>query len=72
MLTGLLRNLPNVVLAAIVLVAVRGLIDISALRHLWRVSRFEFKIAMVALVGVLLLGILKGVLLAAVVSILML
>ena len=71
LLTGLLRNLPNVVLAAIVLVAVRGLIDISALRHLWRVSRFEFKIAMVALVGVLLLGILKGVLLAAVVSILM-
>jgi high affinity sulfate transporter 1 len=71
LLTGLLRNLPNVVLAAIVLVAVRGLIDISALRHLWRVSRFEFKIAMVALVGVLLLGILKGVLLATVVSILM-
>jgi SulP family sulfate permease len=72
LLTGLLRNLPNVVLAAIVLVAVRGLIDIRALRQLWRVSRFEFKIAMVALVGVLLLGILKGVLLAAVVSILML
>jgi sulfate permease, SulP family len=72
LLTGLLRNLPNVVLAAIVLVAVRGLIDLRALRHLWRVSRFEFKIAMVALVGVLLLGILKGVLLAAVVSILML
>jgi len=61
-----------VVLAAIVLVAVRGLIDIRALRHLWRVSRFEFKIAMVALVGVLLLGILEGVLLAAVVSLLML
>src|SRR5215831_7628184 len=71
-LTGLLENLPNVVLAAIVLVAVRGLIDIRALRHLWRVSRFEFKIAMVALVGVLLLSILNGVLLAAVVSILML
>jgi sulfate permease, SulP family len=50
---------------------VRGLIDIKALRHLWQVSRFEFKIAMVALVGVLLLGILKGVLLATVVSILM-
>jgi MFS superfamily sulfate permease-like transporter len=50
---------------------VRGLIDIRALRHLWRLSRFEFKIAMVALLGVLLLGILKGVLLATVVSILM-
>ena len=71
-LTGLLRNLPSVVLAAIVLVAVKGLIDVPALRRLWRVSRFEFAIAMVALVGVLLLGILKGVMLAAVVSLLLL
>lgn len=68
--TGLLHNLPNVVLAAIVLVAVRGLFDVTALRHLWRVSRVEFNIAMVALFGVLLLGILKGVLVAVVVSLL--
>jgi sulfate permease, SulP family len=68
-LTGLLRNLPNVILAAVVLVAVRGLIDVGALRHLWRVSRFEFCISMVALAGVLLLGILKGVLVAVIVSI---
>jgi SulP family sulfate permease len=71
-LTGLLRNLPMVVLASIVLVAVRGLVDLTALRRLWRVSRFEFGVSMVALVGVLLLGILKGVLLAVVVSLLML
>src|SRR5207248_6983946 len=60
-MTELLANLPTVVLAAIVLVAVKGLIDLQALRHLWRVSRLEFKISMVALVGVLLLGILEGV-----------
>jgi MFS superfamily sulfate permease-like transporter len=48
------------------------LIDVAALRHLWHVSRFEFGIAMVALVGVLLLGILKGVLVAVIVSLLML
>ncbi len=71
-LTDLLTNLPNVVLAAIVLVAVRGLIDVAALKHLYRVSRFEFSICMVAFAGVLLLGILKGVLLAVVVSLLML
>lgn len=71
-LTGLLRNLPTVVLAAVLLVAVRGLIDVSALQRLRHVSRLEFRIAMVALVGVLLLGILKGVLLAAVASLLML
>jgi high affinity sulfate transporter 1 len=70
--TGLLHNLPTVILAAIVLVAVRGLFDVAALRHLWRVSRFEFTVAMVALMGVLLLGILKGVLLSVIVSILML
>jgi high affinity sulfate transporter 1 len=70
--TNLLQNLPNVVLAAIVLVAVRGLFDVAALRNLWRLSRFEFSIAIVALMGVLLLGILKGVLLAVIVSLLVL
>jgi MFS superfamily sulfate permease-like transporter len=70
-LTGLLRNLPNVVLAAIVLVAVKGLVNVGELRHLWRVSRFEFGVAMVAFAGVLVLGILKGVMLAAVVSLLL-
>lgn len=71
-LTGLLANLPQVVLAAIVLVAVRGLIDLAALRRLRQISPMEFRIALVALVGVLLLGILKGVLLAAIASLLML
>lgn len=70
--TDLLANLPTVVLASIVLVAVKGLIDIPALRHLWRVSRFEFGISMVAFGGVLLFGILKGVLLAVIVSLLLL
>jgi len=70
--TDLLANLPSVALAAIVLVAVRGLIDISALQTLRRISPREFQIALVALAGVLLLGILKGVLFAAIVSLLML
>jgi SulP family sulfate permease len=71
-LTGLVQNLPQAVLAAIVLVAVKGLIDVRGMMRLWRVSRFEFNVAMVAFAGVLLQGILRGVLLAAVVSILML
>lgn len=71
-LTGLMSNLPTVVLAAIVLFAVKGLIDIDELRHVWRVSHFEFNISMVALAGVLLLGILKGVMVAVVISILLL
>ncbi len=71
-LTELLYNLPNVVLAAIVLVAVKGLINIGELRHLWRVSRFEFGVSMVAFAGVLVLGILKGVIVAVLVSLLLL
>lgn len=71
-LTGLLTNLPNVVLAAIVLVAVKGLIDLRELRHLWRVSRYEFMVSMVAFVAVLLLGILKGVIFAVLASMLLL
>lgn len=71
-LTGLLANLPNVVLAAIVLVAVKGLINIAELRHVWRVSRFEFAVSMVAFAAVLLLGILKGVIVAVLVSMLLL
>jgi high affinity sulfate transporter 1 len=71
-LTGMLANLPTVVLAAIVLVAVKGLIDIGELRHVWRVSRFEFGVAMVAFAAVLLLGILQGVMVAVVASLLLL
>jgi MFS superfamily sulfate permease-like transporter len=71
-LTGMLANLPNVVLAAIVLVAVKGLINVGELRHLWRVSRLEFGVSMVAFAAVLLLGILKGVMVAVVVSLLLL
>jgi SulP family sulfate permease len=71
-LTGLVQNLPKAVLAAVVLVAVKGLIDLPAIARLWRVSRFEFWVATVAFAGVLVLGILKGVLLAALASILML
>jgi sulfate permease, SulP family len=71
-LTGLMRNLPEPVLAAVVLIAVGGLIKPSELLHLNRVSKLEFRVAMVATVSVLLFGILKGVLLAAIFSLLML
>jgi high affinity sulfate transporter 1 len=71
-LTGLMNNLPEPVLAAIVLIAVGGLIRPHELWHLYRISRMEFRVAMVAMVGVLAFGILKGVLLAAIFSILLL
>jgi MFS superfamily sulfate permease-like transporter len=71
-LTGLFRTLPDAVLAAVVLVAVKGLIDVGELRHLWRVSKLDFGAAAVALGGVLLMGVLDGVLVAVLASVVML
>jgi MFS superfamily sulfate permease-like transporter len=71
-LTGLVQNLPKAVLAAIVLVAVKGLINVREIARLGHVSRLEFAVAMVAFAAVLLQGILRGVLFAALVSILLL
>ena len=70
--SGLLRNLPQPVLAAIVLAAVMSLVDLRALRHIWRFSRGEFFVAIAALVGVLGSGPVNGVLLGAAMSIVLL
>jgi SulP family sulfate permease len=70
--TGGLTNLPKAVLAAIVFAAVYKLVDIRALIRMWKVSRIDFYAAAISLVSVLLLGILQGVLLAAIASIFLL
>jgi len=64
----LLRALPQPVLAAIVLVAVAGLFKLSTLKKLWRNDRPEFIVAMSALLGVMSAGLLKGVLIGAIIS----
>lgn len=71
-LTDLLQSLPRAVLAAVVLTAVMGLLDFPTLVRMRQISRLDFYAAMIALAAVLLLGILQGILLAALVSILML
>jgi sulfate permease, SulP family len=68
-LTDKLKNLPDVVLAAVLLVAISSLFDIKGLIRLWKISRAEFGVAMIALAGVIVFGILKGVVLAAISSI---
>jgi SulP family sulfate permease len=55
-----------------VFAAVYRLVDVHALLRMWRVSRIDFYAAAIALVSVLLLGILQGVLLAALASIFLL
>jgi MFS superfamily sulfate permease-like transporter len=71
-LSDLLRTLPQPVLAAVVLMAVVGLVDVRALRHLWQADRKELLIAAVALTGVLASGLLRGVLIGAAISLLLL
>jgi high affinity sulfate transporter 1 len=66
--TQLLRALPQPVLAAVVLGAVAGLFKVSTLKQLWEGDRAEFVVAIVVLLGVLSSGLLRGVLIGAVLS----
>jgi len=64
----LLSALPQPVLAAVVLVAVASLLNLSALKELWRNDRPEFVVAMAAFLGVLTSGLLRGVMIGAAIS----
>lgn len=66
--TGMLAGLPQPVLAAVVLMAVSGLVKPSVLARLWRFHRGEFLVAVAALAGVLWAGLLDGALLGAAIS----
>jgi sulfate permease, SulP family len=68
-LTGLLKNLPDVILSSVLLVAISSLIDIKGLVRLWKLSRMEFSVAIIAFSGVIVFGLLKGVVIAAISSI---
>ena len=59
--TGLVHDMPLSALAAVVIVAVLGLIDIDGARRLYRWRRTEFAVAMAAFAGVAVLGVLWGV-----------
>lgn len=67
---GLMRNLPQPVLASVVIAASLSLADIKGTRRLWHQRRMEFGVSMAAFVGVALLGVLPGIGLAVVISIL--
>jgi sulfate permease, SulP family len=71
-LTSLLANLPKAVLAAVVLTAIIGLFDFRALYRMWRTSSLDLYAAGIALIAVLLFGILHGILVAAIASIILL
>ena len=68
-LAPLFSNLPKAVLAAVIIDAVVfGMIDVPELRRLRRVARFDFWIAVAAIVGVLSSGVLAGVVIGVALS----
>lgn len=67
-LSDQLSALPQPVLAAVVLMAVAGLFQYTALQHLWQASRPDFVVAMASLLGVLGSGLLRGVMIGAIIS----
>ncbi len=66
---GLLRNLPQPTLAAVVIAASMSLADLPATARLWRQRRVEFLLSVAAFAGVALLGVLPGIAVAVGLSI---
>jgi sulfate permease, SulP family len=66
--TGVLAAIPMAALGGLVANAVVGLVNVPAFRHLARVRRSEFVIALGSALGVLVLGPLPGIAVAAVAS----
>jgi MFS superfamily sulfate permease-like transporter len=65
---SLLADLPSSVLAAIVIVASFGLFDVQTMWWLLRVRRTDFAASVIAMLGVVLVGVLEGLLIAIAVS----
>ena len=61
LLTPVFRYVPQAALGAVVLVAAVRMIDVVALRRLWRARRTDFVLAAVTMVGVLIVGVLPGI-----------
>ena len=69
LLAPLFSELPKAVLAAVIIDAVVfGMIDVAELRRLHRVTRFDFWIAVAAILGVLSAGVLVGVIIGVALS----
>jgi SulP family sulfate permease len=70
-LTPLFYYLPNAVLAAIIMVAVFGLIDVKTFRHVWKYSKADAASLIVTFVAVLAVGVETGVLMGVAAAVLL-
>ncbi|HRQ41336.1 MAG TPA: sulfate permease [Chloroflexota bacterium] len=66
---GLVQNLPQPALAAIVITASISLFDLKALRRLYKIRRSEFALAVVCALGVILVGVLEGIVIAVILAV---
>ena len=66
---GLLRELPQPTLAAVVIAASLSLADLPGTVRLYRIRRAEFSLSIAALLGVVALGVLPGIAVAVALSI---
>jgi high affinity sulfate transporter 1 len=66
---GLVQNMPQSALAAIIITASISLFDVVELRHLWSVRKNEFFLAVASILGVALVGVLQGIVIAIIISI---
>lgn len=60
-LTPLFHNLPNAILASVIMVAVFGLIDYKEAIHLWKSDRSDFWMLLITFLATLALGIEEGI-----------
>jgi SulP family sulfate permease len=60
-LTPLFHDLPQAVLAAIIMTAVASLVDVAEIRHLWRVKRADLALLVITFFATLALGIEEGI-----------
>jgi high affinity sulfate transporter 1 len=66
---GLVQNLPQPALAAIVITASISLFDLQALQRFFTIRKSEFILAMVCALGVIFVGVLEGIVIAVLVAI---
>ena len=70
-LNGLLADLPQTALAAVVITAALSLTDLAAVRRFARIRRSSFVVSLVATAGVILFGVLQGIVIAIVLIVLL-
>jgi high affinity sulfate transporter 1 len=66
---NLLRNLPSAALAAVVITSAIGLIEVTDLKRIYRIQRWEFWLSIVCFAGVAALGAIPGIGLAIVIAV---